>query len=210
MRIDALGESAYILRDLSAPAPDIAALASALTGVREAVPSYETVGVYVDPDKFDEGDFKLLEGTAIDSAKPAKVYTVPVCYEMGDDLQEASSTLGLKQEDLIAQHSGQEYTCFAVGFSPGFPYLGYLPEGLQGLGRRAQPRVRVPKGSVGITGKQTGIYPEETPGGWHLIGRTPLELVSLADRYFPIAAGDRIRFRMIGVEEFESMRGQRL
>ena len=206
-----MGESAYILRDLNASAPNVATLALALPGVREAVPSYETVGVFVDPDRFDEGDFKLLERSEGSfTGEPSKVHSVPVCYDLGDDLQETAASLGLKREDVVEQHSGQEYTCFAVGFSPGFPYLGYLPEGLQGLGRRAQPRVRVPKGSVGITGKQTGIYPEETPGGWHLIGRTPLELVSLADRYFPIAAGDRIRFRPIGVEEFESMQGQRL
>ena len=88
---------------------------------------------------------------------------------------------------------------FAVGFLPGFPYAGYLPDALSGLGRRAAPRVRVPAGSVAIAGRQTGVYPSESPGGWHLIGRTPLRIVDVEGGHFPIRAGDRIRFRPIAV-----------
>ena len=111
---------------------------------------------------------------------------------------------------MIAWHGGVEYDVFAIGFQPGFPYAGYLPVPLSGLPRRDAPRVRVPAGSVAIAGRQTGIYPTESPGGWHLLGRTPLCIVDLDDGYFPIRAGDRVRFRSIPAEEFEARRHERL
>jgi inhibitor of KinA len=117
---------------------------------------------------------------------------------------------GLADEDVIRLHAGTEYTVYAIGFCPGFPYLGYLPPELSGLPRLETPRVRVEPGSVGLTGRQTGIYTEARPGGWHLIGRTPLELVSVADGYFPLRTGDRVRFERIDKEKFESLRGKRL
>ncbi len=99
---------------------------------------------------------------------------------------------------------------YAIGFCPGFPYLGYLAQALSGVPRLDQPRPKVDAGSVGITGRQTGIYTEARPGGWNIIGRTPLELVNVADSYFPLKAGDRVRFRRIDALEFEQFRGQRL
>jgi KipI family sensor histidine kinase inhibitor len=110
--------------------------------------------------------------------------------------------------EFIATHSDPEYQVFAVGFRPGFPYAGYLPDRLSGLARRDSPRVRVPAGSVAIAGRQTGIYPDESPGGWHLIGRTPLRIVDLERGYFPIRAGDRLRFVPIDRHEFESRQGE--
>ena len=111
---------------------------------------------------------------------------------------------------MIALHSGVEYDVFAIGFLPGFPYAGYLPPALTGLPRRESPRLRVPAGSVAIAGRQTGIYPGESPGGWHLLGRTPLCIVDLDEGYFPIRAGDRIRFQPISAAEFEARRHERL
>ena len=93
---------------------------------------------------------------------------------------------------------------------PGFPYLGYLPEKLCGVPRLNSPRIRVEPGSVGLTGRQTGIYPLPRPGGWNLIGRTPLTLVDVADGYFPLRVGDRVRFSRIESSEYERLYGMRL
>ena len=94
---------------------------------------------------------------------------------------------------MIRLHAETEYTVYAIGFCPGFPYLGYLPPRCAGC-RGWSPRLRVEAGSVGLTGRQTGIYTEARPGGWNLVGRTPLELVDVADGYFPLRTGDRVRF----------------
>ena len=107
-------------------------------------------------------------------------------------------------------HAATEYTVYAVGFSPGFPYLGYLPDRLCGVPRLEAPRVRVEAGSVGLTGRQTGVYPEARPGGWNLIGLTPLQLVDVADDYFPLRTGDRVRFEPIGAAEYRRLLGKRL
>ena len=111
---------------------------------------------------------------------------------------------------MIALHSGTEYTVYAIGFCPGFPYLGYLPEALCGVPRLPSPRLRVPPGSVGLTGRQTGIYPLPRPGGWNLIGRTPLILVDPAAGYFPLRVGDRVHFHRIGEAEYRRREGDRL
>src|SRR3989442_676017 len=97
-------------------------------------------------------------------------------------------------EEIIRLHTATVYTVYAIGFCPGFPYLGYLSQELAGVPRLPTPRLRVEPGSVGVTGRQTGIYPEARPGGWNLIGRTPLELVNVKDGYFPLRTGDGVRF----------------
>ena len=118
--------------------------------------------------------------------------------------------LELPAEEVIRQHTGTEYTVYAIGFCPGFPYLGYLPAALGGVPRLDQPRLRVEAGSVGLTGRQTGIYTEVRPGGWNVIGRTPLELVHVEDGYFPLRTGDKVRFERIGEADFQRLAGQRL
>ena len=137
-------------------------------------------------------------------------HQIPVCYALGEDLVETAQRLQITSEQLAELHASTEYTCYAVGFCPGFGYLGHLPDPLNGVPRRSKPRTRVEPGSVGITGSQTGIYPLPRPGGWALIGRTPLTLVDVADAYFPIQAGDTVRFFAIPVEEFEARQGERL
>src|SRR5205814_3381261 len=116
----------------------------------------------------------------------------------------------LSPAEVVRLHAGTEYTVYAIGFCPGFPYLGYLPAALAGVPRLATPRLRVEPGSVGLTGRQTGIYTEARPGGWNLIGRTPLELVNVADGYFPLRTGDRVRFIRIDEAEFRRLQGRRL
>jgi len=99
---------------------------------------------------------------------------------------------------------------YAVGFVPGFPYLGYLPAELCGVGRLPTPRLRVEPGSVGLTGRQTGLYPLARPGGWNLIGRTPLIVVDVADGFFPLRVGDAVRFERIDETRYRELEGERL
>jgi inhibitor of KinA len=117
---------------------------------------------------------------------------------------------GLTAEEVVALHTSAEYTVYAIGFCPGFPYLGYLPEALCGVPRLPAPRLRVEPGSVGLTGRQTGIYTEARPGGWNLVGRTPLTLVDVSDGYFPLRTGDRVRFERVDEAEFHRLLGRRL
>ena len=139
-----------------------------------------------------------------------RLHQIPVCYEFGLDLDRISTHLGLGVDRIIALHMGQVYHIHAIGFCPGFPYLGYLPLELQGMPRLDAPRLKVEAGSVGLTGKQTGIYTEERPGGWNLVGRVGLELVHVADGYFPLRTGDRIQFTRIDDKEFAKQKGERL
>ena len=117
---------------------------------------------------------------------------------------------GLATDDVIRLHTGTEYMVYAIGFCPGFPYLGYLPRELCGLPRLPAPRLRVEAGSVGLTGRQTGIYTLPRPGGWNLVGRTPLVLVDVAAGYFPLRTGDRVRFARIDEAEYRRLEGERL
>jgi inhibitor of KinA len=178
----------------------------------DVVLAYVTVAVFFDLDQtnYETAAAALRQLRLPRSAEPGRLHLIPCCYERQRDLQRVAEHTGLNPEDVIRLHHSVEYTVYAIGFSPGFPYLGYLPEKLDGVPRLEKPRVRVEPGSVGIAGKQTGIYPSTTPGGWNLIGQTPLELANLADGYFPMMAGDRVRFRRIDEVEFQQLQGQRL
>ena len=111
---------------------------------------------------------------------------------------------------MIHLHHETEYTVYAIGFCPGFPFLGYLPPALCGVPRLETPRPRLESGSVGLTGRQTGIYTEPRPGGWDILGRTPLELVNVVDGYFPLQTGDKVQFVRIDEVEFQRLKGERL
>jgi inhibitor of KinA len=212
MRLERLGDSAVILYELHMPCHRVAKALESLPYCRDAVASYETVGLYFEPGaaRFEDIEASIQNLLNDLPDEPAKTLRVPVCFELGEDLANACSTLGLGENDLANEFCEQPYQCFAIGFTPGFPYLGYLPARLAGLPRRETPRVKVPAGSVAITGRQAGIYPSETPGGWNLIGRTPLEIVNLKDGYFPLTAGDSITFYRISQQEFEQRKGERL
>lgn len=213
MRIDPLGDRALILRDLGAPAREVAEWLSlqGIKGLGEAVASYDTVGLYFEASLFSTADLpSLLAKFEPPELSVPRRHEVPVCYELGQDLMEVSRSLSMTPLELIHLHCGKPYHCFAVGFCPGFAYLGHLPEELCGLPRRPEPRLKVAPGSVAITGSQTAVYPLERPGGWNLIGRTPLQLVDVKDAYFPIAAGDEVAFVPIPLDEFERLEGKRL
>jgi inhibitor of KinA len=213
MRIVRLGESAWILRDWGDRRPYEVArsiAAAGLDGVSEAVPALQSVGVYGEPDVLDP-DALVAAATVSDGAgAQATSHTIPVCYELGEDFFASCERLCLSPSEFIELHSGAEFTCEAIGFCPGFPYLSGLPEKLAGLPRLEVPRVRVSAGSVALAYDQAGIYPLERPGGWRLIGRTPLILVDVGAKFFPIEPGDRVRFAPISESEFEDRRGERL
>lgn len=215
MRCQPLGDSALLV-ELAASADAalvrrVQALgawlrASPLDGVLECVPAFVTVAVYFDPLRLagDEGRLRLEawiargwgECEATTRPESAREVELRVRYggEDGPDLAAVASAVGRTEEDVISLHAGATYVVGAVGFSPGFPYLLGLPEALH-LPRRATPRPRVPPGSVAIAAGQAGVYPQATPGGWHLIGRTDAVLFA-HDRTPPalLAVGDRVRF----------------
>ncbi|MCW1927214.1 5-oxoprolinase subunit PxpB [Bhargavaea beijingensis] len=132
---------------------------------------------------------------------------VPVCYggDFGPDLGFVAEHNGLTQEEVIRIHSGTTYDVKMIGFAPGFPFLGGMDERIAAP-RRPSPRLEIPARTVGIAGAQTGVYPIGTPGGWQLIGRTPVELF-LPDKEIPslLRPGDQVRFRQISKEEYEKM-----
>ncbi|MCL6265783.1 5-oxoprolinase subunit PxpB [Flagellimonas myxillae] len=133
------------------------------------------------------------------------LWKIPVCYdlEFGIDLEEVANTLGLSQEQLIAHHTSHEYTVYGIGFLPGFMYLGGLPGQLE-IPRRKEPRLHVAKGSVGLAGKQTGIYPQDSPGGWNIIGSCPTPVFNPnADEPCFVKVGDRIQFKQISKGEYD-------
>ncbi|RTE51899.1 5-oxoprolinase subunit PxpB [Arenibacter aquaticus] len=133
------------------------------------------------------------------------VWTLPVCYdqEFGLDLEEASSFLGLTTEKLITMHTQQAYTVYCIGFLPGFMYLGGVPKELE-VARKPNPRPKVLKGSVGLAGKQTGIYPQDSPGGWNIIGKCPVPMFDVKkENPCFVSVGDKIKFKPISKAEYE-------
>jgi len=181
--------------------------------LQDVVPAYASVGIFFDVAKIGTHDvIAWLAQVEVVADTPAnsQSHIIPICYEMGLDAAAIRDATGLTQDDVIRLHSSVEYSVYAIGFVPGFPYLGYLPQPLAGVPRLATPRTRVEPGSVGVTGKQTGIYPLARPGGWHLLGRTPLTIVDIQAGYFPIRVGDRVSFRRIDEAEFSRLLGKRL
>ncbi|MDB5352304.1 MAG: kipI [Planctomycetota bacterium] len=211
--LDPLGDRGFLARFGSeAEARDWAeaTLGADLPGVLDVVLAYRAVGVFADPERV------KLEALAQDlaaltppiaSGAIGRLRVLPVLYD-GEDLREVAERVGKSVDEVISLHSGREYRVLAVGFLPGFPYAGDLAPELSGLARRDQPRTRVPAGSVAIAGRQTGVYPGESPGGWHLLGRTPLRIVDADREFFPIRAGDRLRFVPMDRAEYSEREGE--
>lgn len=178
-----------------------------LANVDELVTAYRTVAVVCHP-SLNNDAFNHLERLIRQSVTSyqngrlnlqshhttvGRLIHVPVFYD-GADLAEVAESVGLTESAVVHLHTCQSFQVYAVGFLPGFPYAGYLPAELSGLPRRTSPRIRVPAGSVAIAGRQTGIYPIESPGGWHLIGRTEMVICDLERGFFQFRPGDRIQF----------------
>src|SRR4051812_43176382 len=193
MTISPLGDAAVVIELGEGMDPTMAARVRAAVGeiqhhppagVVDVVPAFARIAIFFDP--VHAAPFDILQpelaaliarADAMVVSKAPRLIEVPVCYDgdFGPDLEAVSAHTGLTTSDVIAQHSGAEYLVHAIGFVPGFAYLGGLPAALS-TPRRATPRPSVPAGAVGIGGAQTGIYPFATPGGWNLIGRTPVRI----------------------------------
>ncbi len=183
-----------------------------MRGVTDIVLAYRSAAVFADPDRASLDELEsALNTLEPEAAAPieGKLIEIPVLYD-GPDLEPVASRLSLDAPAVVALHTASVYDVFAIGFLQGFPYAGYLPASLSGLPRRDEPRLEVPAGAVAIAGRQTGIYPRTSPGGWHLLGRTPLRIADPDEGHFPIRAGDRIQFRSIDSREFEARRHERL
>lgn len=180
-----------------------------VAGIRETIPALRSILVVVDTLQTDRDAVvaaaaDLARNVSSDAADSGRSIEVPVVYggQAGPDLDEVATALDLSVRELISLHAGAEYTVYMIGFTPGFPYLGLLPNRLR-VSRLATPRTRVPAGSVAIADALSGVYPSQTPGGWRLIGRTPLRLYdpSATDPIF-FQPGDRVRFVRIEHAEF--------
>lgn len=198
-------------------------LAHPIAEVTDVVPGYATLTVHFDPvallaghrgtDPFEVVREAVVAALAKAPATPRRKprnHDIPVCYggQHGEDLAAVADYHGMEIADVIRLHTGTVYEVHLLGFVPGFAYLGGLDRRIA-TPRRDTPRKAVPAGSVGIGGEQTGVYPSETPGGWNLIGRTPVRLFRAeADPPNLLAPGDRVRFVSVGVAEFETLRAQ--
>ena len=224
MRIELLGDSALLVRvvedygreserALDAVLGAFGQLeAAAIPGVIELAPAYTTVGVFFDPALTGFDAVKTEIERALQETEPAKrragsTIEVPVCYEdeFAPDLREVAWHARLSPQQVVQRHTDPVYRVNCVGFTPGFPYLSGLAAELA-TPRRASPRKEIPAGAVAIGGTQTGIYPRKSPGGWNIIGRTPLLLFEVTRKPPSLFhAGDRVRFRRISREEFERL-----
>ena len=181
-----------------------------LPGVRDVVPTYRSVAIYFDPLRTN-GNL-LMESVEREATRAASVAAasrapvrIPVCYggELGPDLASVAAFAGMGEQDVVGVHTSTTYRVFMLGFVPGFAYLGIV-DGRIAMPRHSTPRVRVPFGSVGIPGVQTGVYPTETPGGWQLIGRTPVKPFDPAREHpFLMKAGDAVQFYAIERGEYD-------
>jgi inhibitor of KinA len=190
----------HLLRSIEAASPP---------WLRNLQPAYCSLLLTFDPGKIAHDKVEVFLHSVAQSFKKtspvsSKTVEIPVCYggEFGPDLEEASMLLSLSPQRIIELHAATTYCAYFLGFAPGFAYLGNLPSQLE-LPRLSTPRKKVPSGSVAIAGEQTAVYPFATPGGWRLIGRTPLTMFRPdRDPMGLIALGDHVHFRPISREEF--------
>ncbi len=224
VRITAAGDSALVVEfdatgrfndepnvDVNARAIALASAiqTAAIDGILDVVPTMRTVGVYFDALKIDaevlaahlrqEAD-RLMPEAALEEA--GTLHRIPVRYggAFGPDLADVASAAGLSEQAVVSLHSRPVYRVFMLGFSPGFAYMGPVEASIA-VPRRVTPRTVVPTGSVAIAGRQTGVYPSEGPGGWQLIGRTPVRPFDLSRvEPFLFKAGDRVQFYAVEPE----------
>jgi inhibitor of KinA len=183
-----------------------------VAGVRNLHPAYCSLLIKFDALRMEHGELEAILRRYLERLDEVKLpeprrVEIPVCYggEFGPDLAEVCAMRGMPEAQAIGLHSSAEYLVYFLGFVPGFAYLGELPEKLV-TSRLAAPRKRVPAGSVGIAGNQTGVYPVATPGGWRLLGRTPLKMFRAEnDGLSLLSIGDRVRFTPISRERFAAL-----
>lgn len=181
-----------------------------LKGVTFLIPAYSSITVGFNPNEVDGSFLKMfLENTKFDISKKelnSKIVKIPVCYETpyAPDMEEVSKKTGLTPKEIINTHSSTSYLVYFLGFAPGFMYLGGLNKKLY-TPRKETPRIKIEAGAVGLADQQTGIYPLETPGGWQIIGQTPLTLFS-KEQASLAQMGDTIQFVPITANEFKKIK----
>jgi len=224
VELHSAGDNALILYLGDQASPEVAARVQAATAAIETalgedlvdlVPSYASVLVVYDPMKTDHLSVghrlraTLSELSGSENLQGREV-VLPVYYapEAGADLESLAERAGLSVEEVISIHSGTEYRVYAIGFAPGFAYLGQVDERIAAP-RLTTPRQKVPRGAVAIADRQTAVYPSVSPGGWNLIGRCPTRMFDpRATPTMPVAVGDRVRFEAITRARFLSLGGE--
>src|SRR5579864_409813 len=183
-----------------------------IAGVIEVVPTFRSLMVHYDPLRTSArqliGAIETVLASKTALERKRRLWRVPVCYErdFAPDLESVARETKLAPADVVALHSGTRYHVYMIGFVPGYPYMGDLAEALV-LPRRADPRIRVPPGSVSIATTMTAIYPLESPGGWHLIGTTPIRIFDTAASPPALfAPGDAVEFEAIDRDSFAQIR----
>ena len=187
-----------------------------INGLKDIILAYDTLTLVYDILYFDSNPF-LFAHTILEQFNASKkclnatenksIIEIPVCYDasLGIDLQNAIKASNCSIDELIQQHSDKIYTVYCLGFLPGFAYMGDVPNAIQ-LPRHPSPRSKVLAGSVGIAGRQTGIYPMNSPGGWQIIGRTPIRIFDPASPSLTLfKAGDQIKFKPIDLASFHTL-----
>ena len=183
--------------------------------ILELIPTYHSVTVFYRPGVSYQEMLELIHSVwqsydqNSEQSTSVREVIIPVCYggEYGPDLEFVAQYHNLSVNEVINKHSESQYLVYMIGFMPGFPYMGGLNLELA-TPRLSSPRAVVPQGSVGIAGQQTGLYPLTSPGGWQLIGRTPLTLFDVnSDPPTLLRSGDRVRFKPISSEEYNKLRG---
>ena len=185
-------------------------------GLKDTILAYDTLTLVYDILHFDSNPY-LFAHTILEAYNTSKnnivsiegrsIIEIPVCYDtsLGIDLQNAVKASNCSIAELVQQHSEKIYTVYCLGFLPGFAYMGEVPNAIQ-LPRHPSPRSKVLAGSVGIAGKQTGIYPMNSPGGWQIIGRTPIKIFDPTSASLTLfKAGDQVKFKPIDLELFHTL-----
>jgi len=183
-----------------------------VAGVVDLVPTYRSLLVYCDPRRVSLAELQreiasLERHLGETPLPPPKVVEIPTCYGgwLGPDLEFVASHCKLTPDEVVRIHAGTDYLVYMMGFTPGFTYLGGMPERIA-TPRLKTPRTLIPAGSVGIAQQQTGIYPVDSPGGWQLIGRTPLRLFDPhRDPPVVVEAGDYIRFTAVDRDTYDNI-----
>lgn len=183
-------------------------------GVIETVPTFRSLAVHYDPDQIAfealAEHLRALAGETDEDAAQTRLWRIPTCYdaEFGPDLAEIGERAGMTPAQVIECHASRSYLVYMMGFLPGFPYMGDVAEPIA-LPRRETPRTRVPRGSVAVATEMTAVYTLESPGGWHILGRTPIRFFDL-DKPQPalLAPGDNVVFEPVSREEYEAISAQ--
>lgn len=178
------------------------------SGFIECVPAYSSLTVYFNKEVNKNEVINIIKTyntqlSTVNNFHLLDIKIIPVCYELGIDFSNICTTLNINNDELIQLHSASTYRVYMIGFTPGFPYMGTVPEALE-IPRKKIPSLNIEAGSVAIAGKQTGIYPRNSPGGWHVIGKTPLKMYD--KKRNPacfLQTGDLVKFKPISKKEFD-------